>query len=359
MATVQMTLDVWAEPNGRVFAVQGEADARFLEVTFVSGGVPVDLTGKTVSLYMVKPDGNEIFNACTLEDGAGGRVTAELTAQMSAAAGRAKDVEFRITGGEAGTDTLKVKGPAIVFLPSDYDGAIASTPEYTALTQALAEVSDFETVKALAQGAIPASEKGAANGVATLDSSGKLSQMPAAADVGAIPASEKGAANGVAALDSSGKLAQMPSPSDIGAIAVNQKGVGGGVASLNGIGKLEQMPTPADLGIVSYITEWNGNTNGFYVKLSNGYMVCYGKASVTASFSRIGATDLMAADATVNYPAAFSGTPTVMFTTSSSGYVSSCLGGQYEDRFQARFTAPNTAIPSGLVVHYIAIGQYS
>lgn len=53
------------------------------------------------------------------------------------------------------------------------------------------------------------------------------------------------------------------------------------------------------------------------------------------------------------------GTPTVTFTTNSTGYVESSLGAQYTDRFQVRFTAPNNAMPSGLVVHYIATGLYS
>ena len=40
-----------------------------------------------------------------------------------------------------------------------------------------------------------------------------------ATDVQAIPASEKGAANGVATLNSSGKLAQMPTAADVGAVS--------------------------------------------------------------------------------------------------------------------------------------------
>ena len=208
MATKKMTLDAWQAPLQTACAVQGEADARFLEVTLVSGGQPIDLTGRAVYLYMVKPDGAEIFNACTIDEAAGGQVTAELTAQMSAAAGEAKDVEFRVVGGSENTETLKIKGPKILFLPSDYDGAVESTPEYTALTQALADVQDFDSVKALAQNAIPASQKGAASGVATLDASGKLVQKPTPGEIGAIPASQKGAASGVATLDSSGKLVQ-------------------------------------------------------------------------------------------------------------------------------------------------------
>lgn len=45
--------------------------------------------------------------------------------------------------------------------------------------------ANFQEVATTAGGAIPASEKGAAGGVATLNSAGKLAQMPTAADVGA------------------------------------------------------------------------------------------------------------------------------------------------------------------------------
>lgn len=61
-------------------------------------------------------------------------------------------------------------------------------------------------------GAIPASEKGAASGVASLGSDGKVpgEQLP---DMDYIPTSQKGAASGVAELDSTGRVpsSQLPS----------------------------------------------------------------------------------------------------------------------------------------------------
>ena len=50
------------------------------------------------------------------------------------------------------------------------------------------QMNDFNTAFAnIDEKAIPNDEKGAANGVATLNSSGKLAQMPSASDVGALP----------------------------------------------------------------------------------------------------------------------------------------------------------------------------
>ena len=63
-----------------------------------------------------------------------------------------------------------------------------------------------------------------------------------AADVSAIPTSEKNAANGIAGLNSSGKLVQMPTASDIGAVptgrTVNGKALSGNITL-----------TPADIGV--------------------------------------------------------------------------------------------------------------
>lgn len=55
------------------------------------------------------------------------------------------------------------------------------------------QMNDFNTAFAnIDEKAIPNDEKGAANGVATLNSSGKLAQMPSASDVGAVPLADAG-----------------------------------------------------------------------------------------------------------------------------------------------------------------------
>lgn len=60
---------------------------------------------------------------------------------------------------------------------------------------------------------------GQPSGIATLDSSGKLAQMPTAADVGGIPTTDKGSPNGVATLNGIGELMQMPNAFDTHAIS--------------------------------------------------------------------------------------------------------------------------------------------
>lgn len=78
------------------------------------------------------------------------------------------------------------------------------------------------------------SSLGAANGVATLNASGKLAQMPTAADVGAVSTSQLGASSGVATLTTRQKLAQMPSAFDVGAVptsrTINGKSLSGDIS---------------------------------------------------------------------------------------------------------------------------------
>ena len=70
---------------------------------------------------------------------------------------------------------------------------------------------DLEDLNAYDVGAVPTTEKGAQNGVATLGSDGKIpaAQVPA---LGYVPTTQRGAANGVASLDGNGKVpvAQIP-----------------------------------------------------------------------------------------------------------------------------------------------------
>lgn len=67
--------------------------------------------------------------------------------------------------------------------------------------------------------------KGEPSGIATLDSEGKLAQMPSAADTNSIPISQKGASNGVPVLDEEKKilLEQIPDLSQLGAYLLIKK----------------------------------------------------------------------------------------------------------------------------------------
>lgn len=99
--------------------------------------------------------------------------------------------------------------------------------------------------KTKADAAVPASQKGMANGVAPLDAAGKVpaAHLPELADY--IPLDQKGAADGVAPLDSSGKVPAANLPAAQDSIPLTQKGTPGGVAPLDSSGKVPAANLPA------------------------------------------------------------------------------------------------------------------
>ena len=140
MTTTFITLDVWQPSDIRVKVNQGEVNSRFLQVKILDKKKPFNLTGKAVIFYATKPDGNLIFNNCEIEKATNGIVTLKLTSQMSIVPGIMRDCEFHILDEEL--TKLKVKGLSIeIARCTDFESAIESTSEFTALTQALDEVN--------------------------------------------------------------------------------------------------------------------------------------------------------------------------------------------------------------------------
>ena len=121
-------------------------------------------------------------------------------------------------------------------------------------------------------GAVDTSLLGKANGVATLNSNSKLVQMPTASDVGAVSTGRT--INGKPLTANVALTA-----TDVGAVAANTVGVANGVASLNSDGKLVQMPTFDDFFITGewspQLHNYNNNFDGSYT--SYGYYYKFGK----------------------------------------------------------------------------------
>ena len=113
------------------------------------------------------------------------------------------------------------------------DGKLPDAQIPASITNHIANKQNPHGVTAAQVGAIPTAQKGAANGVATLDANRQLisSQIPTnitshianrqnphgvtAAQVGAIPTTQKGTSNGVATLDGNGKLTESQIPDSI------------------------------------------------------------------------------------------------------------------------------------------------
>ena len=96
----------WQQPLGEIRVIQEEADGRELRIYLYDNGSPLDLTGKTVSVYIQKPDNTMIYNSCDVE---GNQATVTLTLQMMAVSGLTKLCELQII--DTDNHTLKVTLP--------------------------------------------------------------------------------------------------------------------------------------------------------------------------------------------------------------------------------------------------------
>lgn len=264
----QITLNPWEPPLGEIRVIQEEADGRDLIINLIDdNGTPLDLTGKTVSIYIQKPDNTMIYNSCEVE---GNQATVTLTLQMMAVSGLTKLCELQIV--DTDNHTLKVTLPPLRIVKSSSVGAVESTDEFSRLAEALNEANNAtgiaseaadkaneaaQSANTAAQAANTAAQSAntaadaAASAAESANSQAQAAQTQAAyaktqgdyaktqgenaeeiynqlkdidvaslqADLDALEAS-KGQPNGLAALNSSGKLAQMPSASDVGALPI-------------------------------------------------------------------------------------------------------------------------------------------
>ena len=180
---------------------------------------------------------------------------------------------------------------------------------------------------------------------------------PAPAEIGAVASSTKGEANGVATLDASGKLVQKPTPADIGAVPTSEKGAKNGVATLNASGKLVQMPGPADLGIDDHIVDAGSNGNGRYIKYNSGRMVCDQRVE-TGAVSWTARSDLQYAAISWTFPAAFADLPQVYTAIQSNGFVWTAPAGPTSKAADIRMITFNGTTPAGMVLNGYAVGRW-
>ena len=259
MTKYNITLDVWHQtPEVVITAMQGEINSRFLEITITDKGSFFNITGKTVMVYMTKPDGKMIFNSCSVVDAPNGKISVSLTSQMSIAPGVAKNFEIHVIGSDK--SRLKISGICLkIKSTANPDEAIESTNEFTALIEALNRIDGSleyveqfleekgQEIESLKQSAITSIEQIRSEGSQAVQGvtesfnnamTGFNQEIDAAvqkaedaaeaaettAEQAAISTinTQKNQANGIAGLDGSGKLIQMPTAVDIGAVPTNR-----------------------------------------------------------------------------------------------------------------------------------------
>ena len=300
----------WQQPLGEIRVIQEEADGRELRIYLYDNGSPLDLTGKTVSVYIQKPDNTMIYNSCDVE---GNQATVTLTLQMMAVSGLTKLCELQII--DTDNHTLKVTLPPLRIIKSNYDGAIESTDEFSRLAEALneanyatgiaSEAADkaneaAQSANTAAQAANTAAQSAntaadaATSAAESANSQAQAAQTQAAyaktqgdyaktqgenaeeiynqlkdidvaslqADLDALEAS-KGQPNGLATLNSSGKLAQMPSASDVGAVPTTRTVNGKALSSNISL-------TASDVGAVPTSRKVNGRALSSDINITSG-----------------------------------------------------------------------------------------
>ena len=307
----QITLNPWEPPLGEIRVIQEEADGRDLIINLIDdNGSPLDLTGKTVSVYIQKPDNTMIYNSCEVE---GNQATVTLTLQMMAVSGLTKLCELQIV--DTDNHTLKVTLPPLRIVKSSSVGAVESTDEFSRLAEALNEANNAtgiaseaadkaneaaQSANTAAQAANTAAQSAntaadaAASAAESANSQAQAAQTQAAyaktqgdyaktqgenaeeiynqlkdidvaslqTDLDALEAS-KGQPNGLAALNSSGKLAQMPSASDVGAVPTTRTVNGKALSSNISL-------TAADVGAVPTSRKVNGRALSSDINITSG-----------------------------------------------------------------------------------------
>lgn len=300
----------WQQPLGEIRVIQEEADGRELRIYLYDNGSPLDLTGKTVSVYIQKPDNTMIYNSCEVE---GNQATVTLTLQMMAVSGLTKLCELQIV--DTDNHTLKVTLPPLRIVKSSSVGAVESTDEFSRLAEALNEANNAtgiaseaadkaneaaQSANTAAQAANTAAQSAntaadaATSAAESANSQAKAAQTQAAyaktqgdyaktqgenaeeiynqlkdidvaslqADLDALEAS-KGQPNGLATLNSSGKLAQMPSASDVGAVpttrTVNGKALSSNISLI-----------ASDVGAVPTSRKVNGRALSSDINITSG-----------------------------------------------------------------------------------------
>lgn len=121
---------------------QFDTDSHKFAFTLLDSSVAYNLTGLTGKIYIKKPNGQEVFSNLTIDSATGGKLSFLLTTQCLTVPGT---VEAEITlYGTSGEVLTSITFTYIVKQLLRDDESIESTNEYTALTEALAEVQNID-----------------------------------------------------------------------------------------------------------------------------------------------------------------------------------------------------------------------
>ena len=192
-------------------ATQGENLAREYDITVIGlDGQPVDLTGTTVSMYVIKRGGETVQIAATVS---GNVATVVLP---SGACDTPGDNMCFIQVIKPDVYDLRVDNVILRVIPCNIDGAGEASDEFGTLTQLIADAQTaISNANTATENANAAAEEAASTAETTATS---VATTVATSTATSIINEQKGQANGLATLDSAGKLTtgQFPDPNDVG-----------------------------------------------------------------------------------------------------------------------------------------------
>ena len=246
-----------------LFAVEGESESRAYQFSVVDpSGTLLDFSSSVVSFYIEKPDGNLVMLPCVIS---GTTATVTLTLQSAAVPGQAP-CWLQII--QSDSSELRIDNMTLFIQACDLTEATESSPEFTALQEALGDVATFN---------------------AHLTNYNNPHQTTAE-QVGARPAD------------------WLPTPEDIGAVptsrTVNTKPLSADITlSAGDVGARPDtwLPTLADLGLTISQGEWTpslfayaGTTDptvsynsqkGYYYRIGNLVHIIF---SITGNITKLG-----------------------------------------------------------------------
>ena len=129
----RLEIDVNKKPTDiMVQAVQADSNSRYLDVTLFSNGVPLNLTGHEVRIFMKKPEnGGEIWNNGEITDAAAGRCQFLMTTEALAKMGH---LQTQISVWKDNREILSTQIFEVYVTKSLLsDSAVESSNEYGAL----------------------------------------------------------------------------------------------------------------------------------------------------------------------------------------------------------------------------------
>jgi hypothetical protein len=132
------TFDIDKELIQTISGQQGDT-SRKIRFYLTQNSLPYDLTDCIVKIYLIKPDGNLVFNNTTIENSAQGKILVELTEQILAVQGSAT-CQLKIYG----TDNTLISSSIfyVTIKQSLIDQVIASTSEFNALLDAIVKAEN-------------------------------------------------------------------------------------------------------------------------------------------------------------------------------------------------------------------------